>query len=284
MYPAKFDYYRASSVAEALSLMQQHEGAKFLAGGHSLIPVMKLRLADAGVLIDIGRIAELRGISTRNGSIHIGALTPHVELARSGLVPMGMSEAAGGIGDPQVRNWGTIGGNIAHADPASDWPTVLTALDATIHIRGTGGERSVRAADFFVDLFETSLQDGELITGISVLTHGADTGSAYAKMFHPASGFAIVGAAAVVTASTGVCSAASVAVGGLTASAKKAPSVAAALAGKSLNADNIAAAADSVLNDLGDDTIGDFHASADYRKAMIKVYVNRALSAAAERA
>jgi carbon-monoxide dehydrogenase medium subunit len=283
MYPAKFDYYRAVSVTEALSLMQRHEGARFLAGGHSLIPVMKLRLADASALIDIGRIAELRGISTRNGTLHIGALTPHVELARSGLVPTGMSEAAGGIGDPQVRNRGTIGGNIAHADPASDWPIVLTALDATIHIRGTGGERTVRAGEFFVGLFETSLQQDELITGISVTSHDDGTGSAYAKMFHPASGYAIVGAATVVTASAGLCNSASIAVGGLTASAKKAPSVAAALAGKSLNADNIATAADSVLKDLGDDIIGDFHASTDYRKAMIKVYVKRALSAAAER-
>lgn len=284
MYPAKFDYYRAGSVTEALSLMQQHESAKFLAGGHSLIPVMKLRLADAGVLIDIGRIAELRGISTRDGIVHIGALTPHVEVARSGLVPTGMSEAAGAIGDPQVRNRGTIGGNIAHADPASDWPTVLTALNATIHIRGMAGERSVSACDFFVDLFETSLQEDELITGISVLSHDNGTGSAYAKMFHPASGYAIVGAAAVVTASAGLCGSASVAVGGLTASAKKAPSVAESLTGKSLSEENIAAAADSVLNDLGDDTIGDFHASADYRKAMIKVYVKRALSTAADRA
>ncbi len=284
MYPAKFDYYRAVSVTEALSLMQRHEGAKFLAGGHSLIPVMKLRLSDPDVLIDIGRIAELRGISARNGTVHIGSLTPHVELADSGIVPTGMSEAAGGIGDPQVRNRGTIGGNIAHADPASDWPTVLTALEATIHIRGTAGERTVRASEFFVDLFETSLQEGELITGISVVSHGTGTGSAYAKMFHPASGYAIVGAAAVVTASGGQCSSAGVAVGGLTNSAKKVPSVAAILAGKALSENNFAAAADSVLNDLGDDIIGDFHASADYRKAMIKVYVKRALSVAAERA
>lgn len=284
MYPSKFDYYRAGSVSEALSLLKQHEGAKLLAGGHSLIPVMKLRLAAPEALIDIGRIAELKGLASSGGSVRIGPLTNHATLASSNAVPQVMSEAAGWIADPQVRNRGTIGGNIAHADPASDWPTVLTALEATIHLQGNNGERTVSANDFFVDLFETALQEDEMITGIAVPKEEAGTGSAYAKMFHPASGYAIVGAAAVVTKSGNQCSSASVAVGGLTNSATKAPSVAAALAGKELSADNIASAADAVANDLGRDLIGDFHASAEYRKAMAKVYVKRALTAAAERA
>lgn len=284
MYPPKFDYYRASSVAEAVSLLSQHDGAKLLAGGHSLIPLLNLRLSDPGTLIDIGRIAELKGISTGNGSVRIGALTTHAMIAASGDVPTVLSEAAGMIGDPQVRNRGTIGGNISHADPASDLPTVLTALGATIHITGPNGDRTVAAANFFKGLFETDLGDGELVTAVTVPTHGSGTGSAYAKLFNPASRYAMVGAAAVVTVSGGNCTAASVAVGGLTPHATKAPSVEAALIGKALNADAIAAAAEAVQNDLGADLIGDIHASADYRRAMATVFVKRAVTAAAERA
>jgi aerobic carbon-monoxide dehydrogenase medium subunit len=169
MYPPKFDYYRANSVDEALSLMKQHSEAKVLAGGHSLIPAMNLRLSDPGTLIDIGRIDSLRGITaTRDGGCRIGALTPHAEVAKSDLVPTGLAEAAGMIGDPQVRNRGTVGGNIAHADPASDLPTVMTALKATIHLTGENGDREVAAADFFIDLFMTDLQPGELLTAVSI--------------------------------------------------------------------------------------------------------------------
>lgn len=284
MYPPKFDYYRASSVSEAVNLIKEHEGAKFLAGGHSLIPVMNLRLTDPGVLIDIGRISDLKGISASGDTIRIGALTTHTTVAASGDVPRVMSEAAGWIGDPQVRNRGTIGGNVAHADPASDMPTVLTALGATLHITGPNGDRTVAATDFFVDLFATDLKDDELLTAIEVPAEGAGTGSAYAKLFNPASGYAMVGAAAVVTADGGNCSAASVAIGGLVPHATKASSVESALVGKALSADNIAAAAEEVVNDLGDEILGDIHASADYRKAMASVYVKRALTAAAERA
>lgn len=284
MYPPKFDYYRASSVAEAISLLGQHSGAKVLAGGHSLIPTMNLRLADPGVLIDIGRIGELKGISVTNGSVRIGALTTHAMIAASGDVPTVLSEAAGWIGDPQVRNRGTIGGNISHADPASDLPTVLTALGATIHITGAGGDRTVAAPDFFTGLFETALAEGEIVTAIEVPVHGSGTGSAYAKLFNPASRYAMVGAAAVVTVSGGTCTAAGVAVGGLTPHATKAPSVEAALVGKALDEAAIAAAAEAVQNDLGDDILGDIHASADYRKAMASVYVKRAVTAAAGRA
>ncbi|MBF0276675.1 MAG: xanthine dehydrogenase family protein subunit M [SAR324 cluster bacterium] len=281
MYPSKFDYYRAGSVSEALSLMQQHEDAKLLAGGHSLVPVMNLRLATPPVLIDIGRIGDLKGISSVGGSVKIGPLTTHAMIEASADVPALMSQAASGIADPQVRNRGTIGGNIAHADPASDWPTVLTALGATINIAGSNGERSVGATDFFQGLFETSLEENEIITSISVPSHGEGTGSSYAKLFHPASGYAIVGAAAVITMSGGQCTGASVAVGGLTECATKAPSVEAALTGKALNEATIAAAADAVAGDLTGDILSDFQTSAAYRKAMVKVYVKRAVSAAA---
>jgi len=283
MYPPKFDYYRASSVSEAISLMQQH-GGKFLAGGHSLIPVMNLRLADPGSLIDIGRLSDLKGISAQGGSIRVGALTTHAMVAASDAVPTAMSEAAGVIGDAQVRNRGTIGGNVAHADPASDMPTVLLALGATFHISSASGNRSVAGSDFFVDLFTTALQEGEILTAIEVPKQGAGTGSAYTKLINPASGYAMVGAAAVLTVQGGQCTAASVAVGGATPYARKAPSVEAALVGKTLDANTIAAAAAAVQNDLGDDILTDIHASADYRRSMATIYVKRALTAAAERA
>lgn len=283
MYPPKFDYYRASSVDEAIALRKEH-GGKFLAGGHSLIPVMNLRLADPGALIDIGRLDSLKGISADGGSVNIGSLTTHAMIAASSDVPAAMAEAAGMIGDPQVRNRGTIGGNVSHADPASDWPTVLTALGAQFHIAGSGGSKTVEAADFFTGLFETALGEDELLTAVTVPAEGAGTGSAYAKLFNPASRYAMVGVAASVTVENGTCTAASVAVGGLTSHAMACPSVAAALVGKSLDADTIAAAAAAVANDLGDDVMGDMHASADYRRSMAPVFVKRALMKAADRA
>jgi carbon-monoxide dehydrogenase medium subunit len=201
--------------------------------------------------------------------------------AAQGL-PAGLTEAAAMIGDPQVRNRGTVGGNIAHADPASDLPTVLVGLGATINLVGPNGNRSVAAADFFIDLFFTALGEDELVASVDVPLDSA--GSAYAKLFNPASRYAIVGACAKVSVANGVCSAASVAVGGLTAKATAAPSVGAALVGKALTVANIAAAAAQVANDLGEDVMGDIHASADYRRAMASVYVERALSKAASRA
>jgi carbon-monoxide dehydrogenase medium subunit len=284
MYPPNFEYYRASSVAEALSLLGQHSGAKLLAGGHSLIPAMNIRLADPGVLIDIGRISELKGISTKNGSVRIGALTTHSAIAASDLVPQALSQAAGKIGDPQVRNRGTIGGNIVHADPGSDLPTVLVALGATIHITSAGGDRSLAASDFFTGILETALQEGEIVTAIEVPMSAAGSGSAYAKLASPASRYAMVGAAATITIENGKCTDTGVAVGGLTPSVKRAVSVEAALAGKSLNPEVIAEAAEAVQNDLGDDILGDIHAGVEYRKSMATVFVKRALTAAMERA
>jgi carbon-monoxide dehydrogenase medium subunit len=279
MYPPKFDYYRAASPDEAAALVQEH-GGKFLAGGHSLIPVMNLRLADPGALVDIGRL-DMKGISTSSSGVTIGALTTHAMVAASGDVPTALSEAAGKIGDPQVRNRGTVGGNIAHADPASDLPTVLLALKATIHTNG----RSIPADDFFVDLFTTALDEGEMITSVSVAGEGANTGSAYAKLANPASRYAMVGVAAQVTVQNGVCTAASVAIGGLTPKATRARSVEAALVGQALNSDTLAAAAAAVTNDLDpDDILGDIHASAEYRQQMAPVFVRRALATAVSRA
>lgn len=284
MYPPKFEYYRAGSIAEALSLLGQHRGAKVLAGGHSLIPAMKIRLADPGVLIDIGRISELKGISTRDGSVRIGALTTHAAIAASEVVPQALSEAAGRIGDQQVRNRGTIGGNIAHADPGSDLPTVLTALGARIHTTGANGDRTLSPSDFFTGILETALQPGEIITAIEVPASARGSGSAYTKLANPASRYAMVGAAAMVTIENGLCTKAGVAVGGLTPSARRAGSVEAALVGKSLNPDVLAAAAEAVQPDLGDDFLEDIQAGVEYRKSMATVFVKRALTAAMERA
>lgn len=279
MYPPKFDYYRAGSTAEAVSLAKEHNG-KFLAGGHSLIPVMNLRLADPGALVDIGRLPDLKGISTNGDTVTVGALTTHAMVAASNDVPTALSEAAGMIGDPQVRNRGTVGGNIAHADPASDLPTVLLALRASI----TTTSRTINADDFFIDLFTTALQEDEIITSVSVASEGKKSGSGYAKLFNPASRYAMVGAAVQLTVENGVCSAASVAVGGLTPKATRASSVEAALVGKKLDDDTLAAAAAAVANDLSDDVTGDMHASADYRRQMAPVFVRRALEKAASRA
>lgn len=282
MYPPQFDYYRAASVDEALSLLQEHSGAKLLAGGHSLIPTLKLRLADPGVLVDIGRIDSLKGITSENGTIRIGALTTHASVAAADNVPAALPDAARIIGDPQVRNLGTVGGNVAHADPASDLPTVFVALDATLHLQGPNGTRTVSAEEFFIDLFYTALEMDEILTAVTLPADGA--GTAYAKLANPASRYAIVGAAAKVTVSGGTCSGARVAVGGLTPCARRVTAVEEALVGQPLNNDTIEAAAAKFAGALDDDIMGDIHASADYRNAMAPVYIARALTKAAERA
>ena len=286
MFASNFDYYRAGSVAEAAELLAQHPGAKLLAGGHSLIPLLKLRLAAPEAVIDIGRIAELRGIAAGDG-LTIGALTTHAELAASAEVKQyaeALAEAAGQVGDPAVRNRGTIGGNIAHADPASDLPTVLAALGATVNIVGSDGERSIDVTDFFQGVMMTALGDNEVLTSIRLSAAAAGQGTAYAKFGHPASRYAVIGVAASVTVSGGTCSAASVAIGGLLPTPVRCSGVEQALTGQVLSAETIASAADAISGDLGDDLLGDVFASADYRKAVAPVYIRRAVAAAADRA
>ncbi len=280
MYSANFDYVRANTVAEAIALLGARDNARLMAGGHSLIPAMKMRLDEPGTVIDIGRIGELKGIQVRDGQVRIGALTTHTEIARSALVPVGMREAAGMIGDPQVRNRGTIGGNVSHADPASDLPTILNALGATFYLTSSKGERMVSVGNFFKGFFETDKRKGEVLVAVEVPAAGA---SAYEKMANPASGYCMVGVGVALTASNGVCTAARVAVGGLTPSTTRCPSVEAALVGKPLTAAVFAQASQAAAGDLGDDCIGDIHASADYRKAMLSVYIRRALAKAAGR-
>ena len=286
MYPAKFDYYRASSVQEAVSLLQQHEDAKVLAGGHSLLPAMKLRLSQPTALIDIGRIAELSGVSESGGKVRIGALSTHASLAASATLQKScrvLAEAAGVVGDQQVRNKGTIGGNIAHADPASDLPAAVLALGGVVHVSGPGGSRQIAASDFFVDLLATDLQPDEILTAIEVPALGSNTGSAYLKFANPASGYAICGAAAIVTlGGDGTCQSASLCFNGVTAVPMNASAIANALTGKKLDDATI----DQAVNDnlSIDDPMSDIHASGPYRVELAKVYARRALKLARDRA
>ena len=287
MYAAPFSYHRATSIDEALRLRSATPGAKFLAGGHSLLPMLKLRLAAPDALIDLGRVAELRGITAADGGVRIGAMTPHAEVAASTLVAEHcamLSEAASRIGDPAVRNRGTIGGSVAHADPAADLPIVLVAAGARIHVAGAKGTRTVSAADFFVGLMATALGDDEIVTAVVVPSLGRGRGAAYRKFAHPASRYAVIGAAAVVETAGGVCQQATIVVGGLTATPTPLPSVAAALTGQTLTPESIGAASGKSADDLSGELIGDIFASAEYRRAAAAAYVARAIAAAAERA
>jgi aerobic carbon-monoxide dehydrogenase medium subunit len=286
MYSSSFGYHRASSLAEAHQLLAANAGAKLLAGGHSLIPLLKLRLAAPSALIDIGRVGELRGITQSGDSIRIGALTTHAELASSSLLKSAASALAGAaamVGDPAVRNRGTIGGNIAHADPASDLPTVLAALGAQIVASKARSERTVPAAEFFTGIMMTTLEADEILSAVLVPAAKAGQSSAYVKFSHPASRYAVLGAAALITQSAGKCTAASVAVGGLVPHARRVPSVEQALIGAALDEATVAAAASKVGADLGDEVSGDIYASAGYRAAMAPVYVKRAVLAASAR-
>ncbi len=281
MFAPEFDYHKASSVAEAIQLLGANDGAKLIAGGHSLIPLLKLRLARPTALIDIGDIADLKRIIINNETVSIGALATHWDIASSHDVkhacPM-LAEVAGGIGDSQVRNRGTIGGNVVHADPASDWPTVLTALNARFVIQGPGGaSRTAAPEDFFLGPLTTNLADNELLTAVEVPSFAANQRSEYAKIAHPASGYAVVGGAVVVTMDGERCTAASIAVGGLVPAPVRASSVERALIGQTLNVENIMAASNQVVNDLGSNIIGDFYASATYRRAMAAVEIRHAL-------
>lgn len=282
MIPANFQYTRAGSVDEAISMLQQHgDEAKLLAGGHSLLPAMKLRLNQPGILIDIGRIPELRYISNKGDHIAIGAGTTHDDIANSDAFGGGLAmypEAASLIGDNQVRNKGTLGGSLVHADPAADWPAVIIASNATIVVKGPNGERHIAGADFFTGFYETALAEDEILTEVRVPVPAAGTKSAYAKFMQPASRFAIVGCAAMITASGGTCSGASIALTGVGDAAYKANKVEDALKGKSLDSSNIQSAAAHAAD--GAMVMSDHFASEEYRKHLATVFTGRAISAA----
>ena len=286
MYAADFNYYRAKSVAEAGDLLRKYPGAKLLAGGHTLIPLLKLRLAAPPALVDISRIAELKGITAKNDTVRIGAMTTHAEIAASAVVRehcAALAEAASQVGDPAVRNRGTIGGNIAHADPASDLPTVLAALGAKIEVTSGSGSRTIDAAKFFKGMMTTDLGEQDLLTAIEVPVTAKGQGSAYVKFAHPASRYAVIGVAASTSASGGKCGAAVIMLGGLVPRPTRAAAVEKAIIGQPLSAESIAKAAGQVTQDLGGDVIGDLYASADYRRAVASVWVKRALSLSASR-
>lgn len=287
MYAPSFEYFRARSVADAHQLLAAHPGAKLLAGGHSLLPLLKLRLAAPSALVDIGRIPELRGISRQGDQIRIGALTTHAELAASADLrdaAAALADAAAMVGDPAVRNRGTIGGNIAHADPASDLPTVLVALDARMVAARPGGERTIPADQFFTGIMTTALSEDEILVAVHVPVSARGQGSAYEKFSHPASRYAVVGVAAWVAVANGTCNAARIALGGLLPNARRANGAERALIGQALTEETIAAAADRVSADLGRDVSGDIYASAEYRAAMAPVFTKRALANAVARA
>jgi len=286
MYSSDVDYYRATSVADAVKMLQKNKGAKLLAGGHSLIPAMKLRVAQPTLLVDIGRIKNLSGIKVGKKNVKIGALTTHATVASSeelkAACPI-LSEAAALIADQQVRNRGTMGGSIANADPASDYPTLMMALDATFTVTGRKGEREIKADKFFKDLFTTALKRDEVLTSITVPAYGdmPGMGGAYLKHRHPASSYAVVGVAALVGLKDGKVARAVVVVGGATANPVQAKGVEAALMGMEPTEANIADAAEEMDIDA---TLGDAYASAEYRAHLAKVMAKRALLLAAERA
>jgi carbon-monoxide dehydrogenase medium subunit len=285
MRPGEFTYHRPTSVEEAVSLLGDE--ARPLAGGHSLLPMMKLRLATPGALVDLGRISGLDAISREGDVLTIGATATHAAVASSDVVRSAcrvLAETAAGIGDPQVRNRGTIGGSVAHADPGADYPTVLTALDATIAVIGPGGEREVPVGDFFGGIFTTTLQANELVTAVRVPIGGPGTGAAYMKKKHPASGYAVAGAAASITVEGGSCTAARIAIGGVGANPVRATAAEEVLVGQVASLDAATRAADAVAQSVGTGEISDTYASAEYRVRLATVLAKRALAAAIERA
>ncbi len=288
MIAESFDYHVPKSLAEASRLVTQFGGeGKVLAGGHSLVPMMKLRLAAPKHVIDIGHIAELRYIREDGGKIQIGALTTHFELESSDLLkakcPL-LPETAREIGDVQVRNKGTLGGSLAHADPAADWPAAILALDAEIKAASERGERWIPARDFFVDLMTTALKPDEILSAVRVPTlPAAGGGDAYLKFHQPASGFAVVGVAArVVLNDKGVVDQVGIGITGVGTKAYRATAVENALRGKSPSGRHVEEAAAHAAD--GVEANSDLFASAEYRADLACIYTRRALERALERA
>jgi len=278
--PSAFQYERASSIEDALTKLKASAGAgKLIAGGHSLVPLMKLRLSEPTVLIDIARIQDLSGVADRDDVIEVGALTTHHDVATSALLREkcpALAETAALIGDPQVRNRGTLGGSLAHADPAADYPAIILALEADIHVVGPNGVRVINANDFFQGVFTVDLAPDEILTKVTFTPGGQ---AAYAKLHQRASRFAIVGVAAALNVTDGKIQSACVALTGAASVPARLTNVEAALAGQSVTPDTFTAAA-AVAGDGIEDINDDLHASADYRRAMIRVFTKRALERA----
>ena len=283
MIAQNFDYAAPSSLNEALKMLG-NEDTKVLAGGMSLIPLMKLRLAAPAQLIDIGRIADLNYIQDEGGVLRIGATTTHYQIESSPLLrskcPL-VAETADNIGDIQIRNTGTIGGSIAHADPAADYPASLLALEGRVTLVSAKSKREMALAEFFVDTFTTALEPGEIISEVILPIEDSSTGTSYQKLYQPASGFAIVGVAARIKVAGGKVAMARVGVTGLAGKPFRATAVEKALEGTAGGPSDIQKAAALVAE--GVDANSDLHASADYRKHMARVYTMRALAVAASR-
>ena len=284
MISTAFEYSRATSLDDALAKLRATNGeGKFIAGGHSLVPLMKLRLSEPHTLIDIARIPELRGIRKKDDTIEIGAGTVHHEVATSALLQQEcpvVAEVAASIGDPQVRNRGTLGGSLAHADPAADYPAVMLALDADIQIKNAKGSRVVKAHNFFRGLFTVDLAPDEIIVGVQFKPVKV---AAYAKLYQRASHFAIVGVAAALDVDKKTIRSARIGVTGASSHATRLTDVEQQLAGKELSMRSIETAArlaGATLEDIN----SDIHASEEYRRAMVPVFTERALAAALARA
>jgi carbon-monoxide dehydrogenase medium subunit len=283
MIPAQFDYQAPATLEEAVSLLAgDPDGAKVLAGGHSLIPAMKLRLAQPQLLVDIARIKSLAYIREEGDHILIGATTTHYQLESSELLkqicPL-LPACAASIGDVQVRNKGTIGGSLAHSDPAGDWPAAALALGAELALTGPNGERTVNVDSFFIDLLTTDIQPGEILREIRIKKPSGRFGQAYQKVPHPASGFAVVGVAVHLGLNAdGSCSTAGVGVTGVAVKAFRAQAVESVLAGATLDDQTIAAAAAKACDNINPTT--DLYASSDYRRHLAEVHTRRAIKSA----
>ncbi|MBI3827417.1 MAG: xanthine dehydrogenase family protein subunit M [Candidatus Rokubacteria bacterium] len=287
MYPAAFEYHAPASVREALGLLGQYkDDAKLLAGGHSLVPMMKLRLAQPKHLIDLKKIPGLSYIKEDGGAIAIGAMTTHWQVESSALLKQKcpvLSETAAVIGDPAVRNLGTIGGSLAHADPAADMPATIIAHGAEFVCEGPKGRRTVKVDDWFLGLMSTAVKEDELLVEVRVPLWAGKTGGAYLKFPHPASRFAVVGAAAVVTLDgAGKCTKAGVGITGAGIKAVRARDVEAGLVGKNLDQATIEAAAAKAAE--GVDVQADLQGSVEYKSHLCRVFARRALEAAVKRA
>jgi aerobic carbon-monoxide dehydrogenase medium subunit len=283
MIPAAFNYVRAASLAQAIDLVQANpDGSKLVAGGHTLIPTLKLRLASPELLIDIGGLAELRGIEVGDRAIRIGALTTHAELVASEplfrALPV-IRQAANLIADPQVRNRGTIGGSLANADPAADWPAVMIALNAEIEMRGPAGLRRIAARDFFLDIFTTALEPGEVLTAVHIARPEPGMRFGYRKIRHPASGYAVVGVAAGLLLEDKIVKRISIGVTGAASHAFAGDASAEILTGKPLSREGVEAAAQAVGDSIT--CLSDRYAPAEYRAALIRTELARALLALA---
>jgi carbon-monoxide dehydrogenase medium subunit len=287
MYPAAFEYHAPASVQDALGLLGRYrDDAKLLAGGHSLVPMMKLRLAQPKHVIDLRKVPGLSGIREEGGTIVIGAMTTHWQMESSPVLkakwPI-LAETASVIGDPQVRNLGTIGGSLAHADPAADQPATMLALGAELVCQGPQGRRTVKVDEWFQGLMATALREDEVLVEIRAPAWPAGAGTAYLKFPHPASRFAIVGVAAAVTLDRdGKCTKAGVGVTGAGTRATRAKAVEAALVGKRLDAATIEAAAQHAPE--GVDVQADLQGAVEYKQHLCRVFAKRAITKAVERA